>query len=270
MHWIDKIRATRCKHMRSVRIVLMGLVFVSLSACATHTDHMALNQQNQPRLRVIGLPQMSVARKVDIRQDNPLIAVIGLTAKAIQLAVREYKRIQYQDANPELLNQSMEQIRHRIKLRLRKQGYIVKDIPMTYWQAQAAFRKQKPQLKDVDALLNVQIKRFGYFSGSPFKPYRPGAILTADLVATQDRQTLSSNVYNIGFDSDDLSLFALQVRYITNIHVADKQYFYRDFDALLANAKQSSEGLLFVAKVAAESVAGDLKKNDQSLILASR
>jgi hypothetical protein len=248
----------------------MCLVFVSLSACATHTNHLVLGQHDQKALQVIGLPQISVAKKVDIRQENPLVAIIGLTAKAMQLALRQYKRVKYQDANPELLNQSMQQIRHRIKLRLKKQGYIVKDLPMTYWQAQASYRKQKPQLKDVDALLNIEIKRFGYFSGSPFKPYRPGAILAADLISTQERKTLSSNVYNVGFDPEDLSLLALQVRYITNIHVADKQYFYRNFDALLANAKQSSRGLIFVAKVAAESVAGDLKKNAKQLTLASR
>ena len=272
MHWINRIRETGCKHTRTAGIVLMSLAFVSLSACATHTDHLALDQKDNPGLRVIGLPQIVVAEKIDVRQENPLVALIGLTPKAIQLAVQQYKRIQYGDANPQLLSQSMEQIRHRMKLRLRKQGYIVRDLPMTYWQAQAAFRKQDqdPQLKNVDALLNVQIKRFGYFSGSPHRPYRPGMILAADLVSTRDRITLSSNVYNIGYDPEDLSLLALQVRYITNIHVADKQYFYRTFDDLLANAKQSSKGLMFVAKVAAESVAGDLKKTDQSLILASR
>ncbi len=79
-------------------------------------------------------------------------------------------------------------------------------------------------MKNVDALLNVQIKHFGYFSGLPFKPYRPGMMLAADFVSTQGRKTLSSNVYNVGFDPEDLSLLALQVRYITNIHVADTQY----------------------------------------------
>ena len=116
----------------------------------------------------------------------------------------------------------------------------------------------------------IAIGSLGVSSYLWYKALEPETVLPPVVISTQERKTLSSNVYNVGFDPEDLSLLSLQVRYITNIHVADKQYFYRNFDALLANAKQSSKGLLFVAKVAAESVAGDLKKNAKQLKLASR
>lgn len=248
----------------------MVMMAMGLSACTgSHSLHVSLDQQQHRRLQVIGLPQFTAAKKIDIRRENPIYAIIGISAKALQQVVREVKRTQYQNANPELLQQSLVEIRRGIKLRLRQQGYIVKDIPMTYWQAQAAYRRKDPALVNVDALLNVQIKRFGYFSGSPFKPYRPGVILTSDLVSTKDRNKLSSNVYNIGFDPEDLSKFELQIGYFTTIHVADKQYFYRNFDALMDHAKQSKKGLEFVAKVAAESVAGDLNKEVSYMNLAS-
>jgi len=246
------------------------LAALTMSACAaTHSNHVSLEKQADRPLRVIGLPQFTAAKKIDIRQENPLFAVIGLSAKAVQQLMREYKRTQYQNANPELLKRSLVSLRQGIKMRLRRQGYIVRDIDMDYWQAQAAYRKKKPGFEEIDALLNVEIKRFGYFSGSPFKPYRPGIIVASDLIGTKDRKKLSSNVYNIGFDPDDLSKFDLRVGYFTTIHVADKVYFYRNFDMLMANAKQSTQGLEFVAKVAAESVAGDLSKQFQYMNLAS-
>lgn len=260
----------RGRGLGNMRWVAVLLAAIALNACAaTHNNHVSLDKHTERPLRVIGLPQFTAAKKIDIRQENPLFAIIGLSAKAVQQLMREYKRLQYQNANPELLNRSLVNIRKGIKMRLRKQGYVVRDIEMDYWQAQAAYRKNEPGFADLDALLNVEIKRFGYFSGSPFKPYRPGIILASDLIATKDRKKLSSNVYNIGFDPEDLSKFDLRIGYFTTIHVADKEYFYRNFDMLMANAKQSKKGLEFVAKVAAESVAGDLSREVQYMNLAS-
>ena len=253
-----------------VRWVIVLLAAMAMSGCAaTHNNHVSLEKNAERSLRVIGLPQFSAAKKIDIRRENPLFAVIGLSAKAVQQLMREYKRTQYQNANPELLKESLVSIRQGIKMRLRRQGYIVRDIEMDYWQAQAAYKKNEPGFAEIDALLHVEIKRFGYFSGSPYKPYRPGIILASDLIATKDRKKLSSNVYNIGFDPEDLSKFDLRVGYFTTIHVADREYFYRNFDMLMANARQSTQGLEFVAKVAAESVAGDLSRKFQYMNLAS-
>lgn len=264
------LRVHRNRLSIGFRKAVMLLAALSLSACAaTHTNHVSLDKHADRPVRVIGLPQFTAAKKIDIRRENPLFAIIGLSAKAAQQLMREYKRTQYQNANPELLQKSLVSIRQGIKMRLRKQGYVVRDLDMDYWQAQAAYRKKSPALANVDALLNVQIKRFGYFSGSPFKPYRPGIILASDLIATKDRKKLSSNVYNIGYDPEDLSKFDLRVSYFTSIHVADRNYFYRNFDMLMANAKQSKKGLEFIAKVAAESVAGDLSRQVQFMNLAS-
>lgn len=267
MRWLANGGSIR--GVRLYRAVIL-LAALGMSACAaTHTQHVSLDKQQYRQLRVIGLPQFTAAKKIDIRRENPLFAVIGLSAKAVQQLMREYKRNQYQNANPELLKKSLVSIRKGIKLRLQRQGYIVRDLPMDYWQAQAAYRKKSPGFEDIDALLDVEIKRFGYFSGSPFKPYRPGIIMASDLIATKDRKKLSSNVYNIGFDPEDLSKFDLRVDYFTTIHVADPVYFYRNFDSLMANARQSTQGLEFVARVAAESIAGDLNRQAQFLNLAS-
>lgn len=258
-----------CSVQRAFRTLVL-LAALATSACAaTHASHVSLDREQYRSLRVIGLPQFNAAKKIDIRQENPLFAIIGLSAKAVQQVMREYKRIRYQNANPELLQKSLAGIRQGIILRLRKKGYIVRDLPMDYWQAQSAYRRRTPGYEDIDALLNVEIKRFGYFSGSPFKPYRPGVILTSDLIATHDRKPLSSNVYNIGFDPEDLSKFELQVGYFTTIRVADRQYFYRNFDMLMANARHSKAGLEFVARVATESIAGDLNRQVQHINLAS-
>jgi len=219
---------------------------------------------------VIGLPQFDDSKRIDIRRENPIYAIIGLTAKAFQQVAREYKRIQYQDANPSLHRDCVNSMRATIKRRLRKLGYQVKDLNMTYWQAQSAYRNRNANLKGVDALLKVDIKRFGYFSASPFKPYRPGMVVAADLVSTKDRKLISSNVYNVGYDQADISKFDLQVSYMTNIHVADKRYFYRNFNTLISHAKASSSALKFVSGVAAESVAGDLKKQYHGYFLAKR
>lgn len=249
--------------------IMAGMAVVGLSACSAHMNPVALNLKNLETLKVIGLPQLNMKKRIDIRQENPAVAILGLSAMALQQVIGEYKSTQYQDANPELLDKSMEQMRSGIKQQLRKQGYIVKDLPMTYWQAQMAYRKKDARLKDVDALLNLQIKRFGYFTGSPFKPYRPGVILMADLISTQSRKQLSSNVYNVGFDRDDLSLFLLQLNYITDIYAADRKYFYRSFDALMSQAKQSAAGLESVIKAAVACVTDDLQKRSTQIDLAS-
>jgi hypothetical protein len=228
-----------------------------------------LNLKNQESLKVIGLLQFNKKTRLEIRQENSAIALIGVSALLLHQITWEYKRQQYLDANPELLNKSLEQMRSGIKEQLSKQGYIVKDLPMNYWQAQAAYRKKDVRLRDVDALLNLQIKRIGYYTGSPFKPYRPGVILMADLVSTKGRKQLSSHVYNIGFDADDLSLFMLQLNYVTSIPVADRKYSYRNFNALMSDAKQSAVGLESVVRVAAKSVSDDLKKRVERTDLVS-
>lgn len=231
---------------------------------------MALDLKNQKSLKVIGLPQVDMKRRIDIRQDNPLVAFIGMSALFLEQVTHEFKRIEYQDANPELLNRCLELIRSGIKEQLSKQGYIVKDLPMTYWQAQMAYRKKDIRLKDVDALLNVQVKRFGYFTGSPFKPYRPGVVLAADLISTKGREQLSSHVYNVGFNADDLSLFVMDLNYVTTIPIANQKYSYRNFNILMSHAKQSAAGLVSVMRVAAKSVTDDLKKHVERTDLVSK
>jgi len=250
--------------LRSISIIAL----LALTACAgIHSSPLALNQQ---QLQVIGLPQFVANKRIDIRRDNPIYAVIGLSAKVVQQLVRESKRLKYQDANPELLQYALTKMRKGIKHRLRKLGYRVVDLDMTYWQAQKAFRKDDPRTKHVDALFNVQIKRFGYASASPYKPYRPGMVVAADLYATHDRKLLSSHVYNVGYDREELSHYLLQVGYISHIHVEDPRYLYKNFDTLMDHAKDSSNGLKFVIGVAAESVAGDLKKASRRHMIAAR
>jgi len=247
---------------------MLVIALLALSACATHSQPVTLEKAQVQQLRVIGLPLFADNKRIDVRRENPVYGMIGLSAKALQQAVREYHRIQYQDANPALHQYCVNRMRQTIKQRLIKLGYRVRMLDLTYWQAQSAYRKKDVRLKGVDALLNVRIKRFGYFSASPYKPYRPGMVVTADLVSTQQRKLLSSNVYNVGYDKEDVSNFAFQVRYMTHIHVADTRYFYRNFKTLMAHAKASSRGLKFVAGVAGESVAGDLRKRVKSYALA--
>lgn len=260
------------RHRYNVLRVIGLFLLMTLTACAgTHSKPIALDHKQQKQLRVVGLPQFDVSKRIDIRRDNPIYAVIGMTAKLVQQAVRETKRVKYQDANPELLQLSIAKMRKGIKFRLRRLGYRVVDLDMTYWEAQKAYRKKDPRAKGIDALFRVDIKRFGYASGSPFKPYRPGMILAADLYSTHDRELLSSNIYNVGYDRDDLSHYNLEVGYISHIHVEDKRYLYKNFDHLMEHAKDSSKGLKFVASVAAESVAGDLKKTtSHRYLLAQR
>jgi len=247
-----------------IKFVLGRLLLVcglfTLVGCSTHTAHVALNQSDQKTLKVIGIPHFKTQNRIDIRQENPVYAIIGMSAKAVQLIAREAKRIQYEDENPRLMKQSIMQMRTVMKKRLRKLGYRVKYLNMSYWQAQSGYRQGDPRLKDVDALLNVELKQYGYFSASPFKPYRPGIVLVADLITTSDRKRISSNVYNVGFDKEDISLLSFRVSYSTNVYVADQKYFYKNFRTLMSDAKSSSKGLKFVSRVAAESVAGDLKK----------
>jgi len=251
--------------------LLFGLSIISLlglSACATHNNPVSLEKTKPQQLSVIGLPQFEDNQRLDVRRENPVYAIIGISAKALQQVVREHHRIQYQDANPALHQYCVKSMRSGIKRRLQKLGYRVVDLDMTYWQAQNAFRKKDKRLKGMDALLRVRIKRFGYFSASPYKPYRPGMVVTADLISMQERSLLSSNVYNVGYDKEDVSNFEFQVGYMTHIHVADKRYFYRNFKTLMSHAKASSKGLKFVASVAAESVAGDLRKRRKSYAMA--
>jgi len=259
------------RHRYSLLRVIGLLILMTLTACVgTHSKPLPLDQSEQKKLRVIGLPQFTVSQRIDIRRDNPIYAIIGVSAKVVQQVIRESKRIKYQDANPALLQLSISKMRQGIKYRLRRLGYRVVDLDMSYWEAQKAYRKKDPRAKDIDALIRVDIKRFGYASGSPFKPYRPGMVLAADLYATQDRKLLSSNIYNVGYDREDLSLYLLEVGYISHIHVEDKRYLYKNFESLMEHARDSSKGLKFVAGVAAESVAGDLKKSPQRYLMARK
>jgi len=240
-----------------------------LSAC-THSQHVALDATSAHQVKVIGIPQFETQPRIDIRQENIVYAVIGVSAKVVQQVVREAKRIKYENRNPDLQQQCMDQMRNGIKHRLGKLGYKVVDLEMSYWQALSGYRKKNSKLKNIDAVLHIQTKQFGYYSASPLKPYRPGMVLAADLVTMEDRNTISSNVYNIGFGKDDVSLISYQVAYATNVYVADERYFYRNFKTLLKHAKQSSGGLKYVSRVAAESIAGDLGKHRTNRKLARR
>lgn len=257
--------------MKSVVLFTVVLAVLALTACSAYMNPVALKLKNQQTLKVIALPQLNMKKRIEIRQENPAVAaLIGVSAMALQQLAMEYKRFKYEGANPQLLDNSMLQIRQGIKQQLIKQGYVVKDLDMTYWQAQMAYRNKKAALKDVDALLNLEVIRFGYFTGSPYKPYRPGILIAADLVSTESRQKLSSNVYNVGFDPEDLSLFALKLNYVTTIDISDKKYFYRNFNALMDDAKQSAAGLESVISAATESVADDLKQGQADINLAAQ
>ena len=261
----------RTRFSSSVARLVVLLSALAFSACAAHQDRVLLKEHSDRPLQVIGMPQFKVpANKVDVRQDNPVFAMIGLSAKAVQQLFLEYKRTQYENANPEMMQKSLDTMRQGIKFRLEQQGYVVKDLPMNYWEAQRAYRKRDASMEDVDALLTVEIKRFGYFSASPFKPYRPGAVLTADLIATKDRKKLASNVYNIGYDPNDLWRLEFQVNYFTTVPIANRKYFYRNFEALMDHAKQSRHGLEMVAEAAADRVANDLEKPGRVKLVSTK
>jgi len=245
------------------------MIASGLSACSNHMNPVVLNLKNQESLKVIGLLQFNKKTRLEVRQENTAIGIIGASALLLHQMTWEYKRQKYLDANPELLDKTLKQLRYGIQQQLKEQGYIVKNLPMDYWQAQAAYRKKDDRLNDVDALLNLQIKRIGYYTGSPFKPYRPGIILVADLVSTKGRKQLSSHVYNIGFDAEDLSLFMLQLNYITTIPVANQKYSYRNFNALMSDAKQSAAGLESLVNTAVRSVTDDLKQRVKRTNLVS-
>ncbi|RMH62507.1 MAG: hypothetical protein D6678_00875 [Zetaproteobacteria bacterium] len=247
-------------------ILLLG----SLSACATHKAPVPLHQAQGKTPKVIGLPTFDVSRKLDVRRENPMYAIIGLSARLVQQMVQEYHRVEYARANPKLHRECLARLRNRIKRRLRHLGYRVRDLKMNYWQAQAAYRKGAPELRGVDALLHVQIKRFGYYSASPFKPYRPGMIVAADLVSTKSRRTIASNVYNVGYDPEDVPKLELGIDYMTTIHVAERRFFYRNYDELIAHARASAKALRFIASVAAESIAGDMRIRSGQFMLARR
>jgi len=264
------LKRLRLQFSHAAARAMCGVLLFGLAACAGHSHPVVLSQDSQSALRVIGLPQFADQKRIDVRRENPVYAIIGLSAKALQQVVREHHRIKYQDANPTLHRYCVTHMRRNIKRRLQKLGYRVRDLDMTYWQAQAAYRKNNPRLSGVDALLRVKIKRFGYFSASPYKPYRPGMVVTADLISTRARKVISSNVYNVGYNPEDISHYEFQVNYMTNIHVADKRFFYRDFKTLMSHAKASSRGLKFVVNVAAESVAGDLRKRRYAYAMADR
>lgn len=248
--------------------IVIPLLALSLNACSTHSRPVTLDKQQARQIRTIGLPLFEDQKRIDVRRENPVYAVIGVSAKAMQQLIREYNRVEYQDANPNLHQYCVRTMRNKIRARLRKLGYRVRDLNMTYWQALAAYKRNDPRLKRIDGLLDVRIKRFGYFSGSPFKPYRPGMVVTADLVSTGKRELLASNVYNVGYDRDDVPKFEFKVSYMTHIHVADKRYFYKNIKALMSHAKSSANGLKFITRVAAETIAGDLKRRSTTLQMA--
>lgn len=258
------------KGAQRTRFIMLCMVALALTACTNHMNPVVLNLKNMESLNVIGLLQFSKKPRLEIRQENAAVGIIGASALLLHQMTWEYKRQQYLDANPKLLDKTLKQLKHGIQRQLKKQGYVVKNLAMDYWQAQTAYRKKDARLTDVDALLNLQIKRIGYYTGSPFKPYRPGVILVADLVSTKGRKLLSSQVYNIGFDAEDLSLFMLQLNYITTIPVANRKYSYRNFDALMSNATQSAAGLESVVSAAAKSVSEDLKKHITPTDLVSK
>jgi len=255
--------------MSSLALVsAVSMMIMALTGCATHKQPLALHQDRGGALKVIGLPRFDVSSKLDVRRENPMYAMIGLSARLVQQLVQEYHRVEYARANPTLHRECMQRLRRGIKRRLRRLGYRVRDLDMNYWQAQAAYRKGAPALRGVDALLHVQIKRFGYYSSSPFKPYRPGMVVAADLVSTKTRSVLASNVYNVGYDPKDVPKLELGIDYMTTIHVAERRFFYHDYDALLAHARNSARALRFIASVAAESIAGDMERHASSMMLA--
>lgn len=226
------------------------LLVVSLvGGCASYTTVPYIGGQAS-HVHAIGLMSVDTPPGLTVSVRAPAAAGFGLIGALIEKGVIDKKSNQFTKAADSLHYSLNEQLTGDLESDLQADGYTVNSVKVP--RVANKFVKNLPKAPGDDALLDVVVHQHeaGYRAAGDHTKYYPYVFVTARLVSVSTHKILYSRqiVYNPINPPGSARTIA-----------PDPAYGYKDFDHLMADPKQSVEGLEQAVNRVAQVIATDLK-----------
>ncbi len=202
------------------------------------------------KVHTIGLLSVNTPPGLTVSVRAPAAAGFGLIGGLIEQGVIDKKSNEFTKAARSLHYSLKTQLTDTLVSDLRAEGYEVNSVKVP--RIPDKFLNYIPNAPGDDALLDVVVHRHeaGYRAAGDHTKYYPYLFVTVRLVSVRTRKILYSR--QIVYNPIDPPGFARTIS-------PDPAYGYQDFDHLMANPKESVEGLEEAVNQIGRAIADDLK-----------
>ncbi len=231
--------------------VFIGLIGVAalLSGCASYNTVPYMGQK-ATHIHEIGLLTVDTPPGLTVTVRAPAASGFGLIGGLIEQGVIDKKSAEFTKAAESMHYSLHAQLTDELVSDLKSEGYVVNRVKVP--RMPNKFLNYFPKTQGDDALLDVVVHQHaaGYRAAGDRTQYYPYLFVTVRLVGTASHKILYSQ--QIIYNSIDPPGTARTL-------APNQSYGYQDFDHLMANPKQSVEGLEGAVSQVAQVIADDLK-----------
>ena len=220
-----------------------------LAGCASYHAVPYLRRKAR-KVHAIGLLSVNTPPGLTVSVRAPAAAGFGLIGGLIEEGVIDKKSNEFTKAARSLHYSLNVQLTDTLVSDLRAEGYQVNSVKVP--RIPDKFLNYFPKAPGDDALLDVVVHRHeaGYRAAGDHTKYYPYLFVTVRLVSVPAHRILYSR--QIVYNPIDPPGFARTI-------APDPAYGYQDFDHLMANPKESVEGLEKAVNQVGRAIADDLK-----------
>ncbi len=235
------------------RAVLLPLALL----CACGLVKQPLQPELQADVNRIDLARLEVDHILLIRRLNPVFAVMGSSGMVLDTMVVAKNAYDYKQSAGPVYEQCLQLFADTLAQALQQRGYSVGTSQLDYWSYYK--QQQRSLLRRTDAILRIQLKQMGFWSGSLRRPFKPSLFVQAELIDPKSRHVLYSDRFAIGMDLASLRLMELNVGRTNALESPRSPLVYHDFSDLVKHAEQSRNDLFRVVALAARHVAAGFR-----------
>lgn len=227
----------------------LAVLIASLTGCATYNTVPYMGQQVE-KIHSVGLVSVDTPPGFTVSVRAPVANSFGLIGGLIEAGVTSNKSNEFTKAIKSLHYSLKTQITQALRSDLTAEGYKVNLVKVS--RTPDNFLNYYPKADGNNAFLDVVVHkgRAGYRAAGDSTKYYPYLFVTARLVSSSTHKVLYSQqiVYN-----------PIKPPSTARTISPDQSYGYKDFDHLMADPKQSLEGLKDAVNQVAKAISEDLK-----------
>lgn len=237
--------------MHAIRNALALLGAILVSGCATGVSYQEFKSDGAP-IKTIAV--LSVANPVNYHAmdfGSPAMA-FGAVGGAVAGASAASATEKFNEAVKTAKFDFSREMAARLAQHLKEQGFKVIAVSVTRETPLKMVEDySKVPTAGADAILDVGTRMVGYSTVNMLdRDFRPHVQLDFRLVSARSRSVLYSEQVLFGYHNPFMSATELS---------SDKQYYFKDFDALMADKNKALQGIKEGADALAKHVAGRLR-----------
>ena len=233
------------------KLSLLFSAILTISGCATGVSYQKFKAENAP-IKTIAILSVSNPVKYQIMNYGTPTMAFGAVGGAVTGTKAASATEKFNEAIKTTHFNFSKEMMTRLTRYLREQGYNVVAVGVKRESPLKLIEDySKVSTAGADAILDVGIRSVGYATVNMMdRDFRPHVQMDFRLVSAGSKSVIYSEQVLFGYHNPFMSATELP---------ADKQFYFKDFDALMGDKNQALQGLTEGVNSVARHVAGRLK-----------